>query len=191
VIAVPAAAQNGNVRDDSVTARDFAMTPLQDLNLRRDEIPAVLLKAAEGPYANPGLNRCSQIRSEIADLDAVLGDDFDTSAPEERKMTPGKLALGLVSGLMPYRGIIRHLTGASNHEYNFKQAISAGLMRRAYLKGLGEAKDCAYPARPMPAALLAAMAERAAPQRAPNPEPVERTGGEPVFVSQSVVQSLE
>lgn len=187
LLATPAAAQD--VRDDSVTARDFAMTPIQDLNIRRDPIPPVLIKAAEGPYENPGLSNCAEIQREIGDLDAVLGEDYDTEEMEKRKLTPGKVALGLVTGLIPYRGVIRQLSGASNHEHQFKQAISAGLMRRAYLKGLGEASKCRYPARPMPKELAAAMAERNAPRATPPAAP-ERTAGEPVFVAQEVVQPL-
>lgn len=184
IIAAPAAAQD--VTDNSVSARDIAMAPLHDLNLRRDEIPDVLIRAAEGPYANPGLTKCTQIKTEIADLDAVLGDDFDTAQQQERKLTPGKVALGFVTGLIPYRGIIRQLSGASDHEHDFKQAISAGLMRRAYLKGLGEAQNCAYPARPMPPEMAAAVALR----NEPAPIAAERTEGEPVFVSQAVIQPL-
>lgn len=183
--AAPASAQD--VKDDTVTARDVALSPLQDLNLRRDEIPAALVRAATGPYANSGLAKCSQIQTEIADLDAVLGDDFDTAQQQQRKITPGKVALGLVSGLIPYRGIIRELSGASDHEHDFKQAISAGLMRRAYLKGLGEAKRCPYPARPMPPEMAAAVSRR----NAPVTTAAERTEGEPVFVSQAVIQSLK
>lgn len=185
----PAAAQD--VTDESVSARDVAMAPLQDLNLRRDEIPAVLVRAAAGPYANANLGKCSQIQAEIADLDAVLGDDFDTAQQQDRKLTPGRVALGLVTGLIPYRGIIRELSGASDHEHDFKQAISAGLIRRAYLKGLGEAKRCPYPARPMPPEMAAAVAKRNAPVPPKPDRAAERTAGEPVFVSHPVVQPLK
>lgn len=175
MIASPAAAQSV-VTDNSPSAGDIAMTPIEDLNLKKDPIPAVLLAAAQSPYANPGLKKCSQIREEIAGLDAVLGEDFDTAAQPSRKLTAGKVALGLVTGLIPYRGIIRQLSGAADHEFQFKQAISAGLMRRAYLKGLGEATKCPYPARPMaqPVGII----------------PAERTAGEPVFVSYTVEQPL-
>jgi len=181
----PATARD--VTDDTVSARDIALAPLQDLNLRRDAIPAALVRAAAGPYENAGLGKCSQIQQEIADLDAVLGEDFDTAQQRGRSLTPGKVALGLVTGLIPYRGIIRELSGASDHEHLFKQAISAGLMRRAYLKGLGEAKRCDYPARPMPPEMAVAVAQR----NAPRPALAERTAGEPVFVSQAVVQQLK
>lgn len=184
-LATPAAAQE--VTDDTVTARDVALAPLQDLNLRKDPIPATLIKAAEDPYGNPGLDKCPQIQREIADLDAVLGEDFDTAEQAERKLTPGKVALGLVTGLIPYRGVIRQISGAADHEHKFKQAISAGLMRRAYLKGLGEAKKCGYPARPMPKEMAAAVDRR---NQLAAAAPAEATAGEPVFVSEAVVQTL-
>lgn len=186
----PALAQSRDVTDDSVSARDVAMSPLQDLNLSKDPIPPVLLAAADNPYANPGLNKCAAIRAEISNLDAVLGEDFDTAEAPERRLTAGKVALSVVTGLIPYRGIIRQVSGAADHEYQFKQAISAGLMRRAYLKGLGEAKRCAYPARPATPEVIAAVQAARQPVAQPAVESSERTAGEPVFVSHEVVQPL-
>ena len=47
-----------------------------------------------------------------------------------------------------FRGILREITGAADHERQFQAAIMAGMVRRGYLKGLGEARDCPYPSRP-------------------------------------------
>ncbi|WAT18157.1 hypothetical protein OZN62_00845 [Aurantiacibacter sp. MUD11] len=158
VFAAPAQAQE-DVTDTSVDAADVALTPLSDLNLARDPIPPILLWAQENPYANPGAADCEAIRVAIGDLDAVLGDDVDTETPEQRKLTAGGVAQSVVGMLIPFRGIIREISGANNHEYEFRQAIVAGLMRRAYLKGLGEERGCPYPARPMPAEMLADLSE--------------------------------
>ena len=158
IAAAPALAQNSPraVTDETVTARDVAMTPIQDLNIAKDEIPAILVRARAAPYASV-LRECSYLRSEIADLDAVLGDDLDTTMPTERKISPGGIAQRVVGMLIPYRGVIREVSGASKHEWEFRQAISAGMMRRAYLKGLGEALDCEYPARPAPPDMVVAL----------------------------------
>lgn len=179
--AMPASAQR-NVTDERVDAKDVALTPVQDLNLHRDPIPPVLERASAEPYANPGLSHCTDIRREIGDLDAVLGDDLDAGTPERRAMSVGKIAQRVVASLIPYRSVIRELSGAEKHELEFREAISAGLVRRAYLKGLGHAMDCPYPARPMPAELRADLKD------AEPTDDAEQTEGEPVFVSVPVIQ---
>ena len=180
--ASPAAAQRV-VTDETVTAGDVARAPLEDLNLSKDPIPRALLRAREAPYANNGLDDCAEVRSEIGDLDAVLGEDFDTGGPQEKEgLQPGRIAKGLLTALIPYRSVIREVSGANDHAELFGEAIAAGMMRRAYLKGLGEAMDCPYPARPAPPELIA---RTILPPQAPEQpqEPEEATDGREVPVA--------
>ena len=187
----PAMAQD-DVTDREPDALDVAMTPLSDLNLARDPIPPILLWANENPYANEGLEDCANIRSGIADLDAVLGDDADTETEEERRLTVTGVAQRAVGMFIPFRGIIREISGANEHEYKFRQAIAAGLMRRAYLKGLGEARGCPYPARPMPPEMLAAMQEGESTVPAEPDWQITTVGEDGTrFVSRPVVQEVE
>ncbi|AKH41338.1 hypothetical protein FHS61_003198 [Altererythrobacter atlanticus] len=171
----PALAQQ-DVTDDSVTATDVAMTPLEDLNLRKDPIPPVLLRARDNPYANPGIETCSHVRQEIGDLDAVLGEDFDTASPDQRKLSAEKVAKQVVGSFIPFRGVIREVTGANKHAYEFSKAIVAGLMRRAYLKGLGQSLGCPYPARPATEEIIRLVAAQKEAE-------AERTEGEEVDAS--------
>jgi hypothetical protein len=53
------------------------------------------------------------------------------------------------SRVIPYRGWVRRLSGAESHQKRMRAAISAGEVRRAYLKGLGEQLRCAPPAAPV------------------------------------------
>ncbi|WP_052207965.1 hypothetical protein [Croceibacterium mercuriale] len=147
VLALPVCAQEV-VTEERVEMRDVALLPLADLNLSRDEIPPVLVMAKATPYASDGLTDCMAVRSAIGDLDAVLGEDFDMPNVEAGGLQVGKVARGLLGMLIPYRGVIREVSGANAHAKSFKEAIVAGMMRRAYLKGLGQAMDCPYPARP-------------------------------------------
>ena len=160
-LAQPAAAQD-DVTDNSPDVRDVAMTPLADLNLARDPIPDILIWARENTYDSTGMESCENILLGIGDLDAVLGDDLDADSEEEGRLNPGSVAQSVVGMFIPFRGIIREVSGANSHEYEFRQAIAAGLMRRSYLKGLGEARGCDYPARPMPESLRQELAARAA-----------------------------
>ena len=186
------------VTDDSVAVRDVALMPLADLNLSKDEIPAVLVRAQAAPYANPGFDDCSEIRDEIGDLDAVLGEDFDMPDVEATGGVQfGKMARSVVGMLIPYRGVIREISGANRHEREFKESIVAGMMRRAYLKGLGEAMDCPYPARTATDRVIATsilvrdpapFSQSGQEQTAGNAVPVDEPGarGEPRVVATAI-----
>jgi hypothetical protein len=153
LLAPSAQAQDGGneqkpVTDKSVSATDVAKTPLADLNLSKDPIPQILLDAENDPYTTAGLRKCGQYAAAIGDLDAVLGADFDVATPEQRRLTAGSVAQAVVGSLIPFRGVIREVSGAAKHEADFRQAILAGMMRRGFLKGVGLKLGCAYPARP-------------------------------------------
>ena len=158
-IASPAAAQD-QVLEPDPSVRDVALTPLNDLNLANEDIPPALLEAKADPYEDVGIANCMDIRRLIGDLDAVLGDDFDTRQVENRSISATGVAQKVIATFIPFRGIIRELSGANAHELEYREAVAAGLMRRAYLKGMGQMMDCPYPARPAKPALLAQMAER-------------------------------
>jgi hypothetical protein len=139
---------------------DAALTPLNDLNLRRVEVPPRLeaIKSAYEPI--PVLN-CAAIGAEVGELTKILGDDFDAPPrPEDslgQKAGSGAadLALGGVASItdfIPFRSIVREATGASEHERHLRAAYERGVARRAYIKGVGAQMGCAPPAAPEPGA---------------------------------------
>lgn len=136
------------VTDDTVTMGDVATSPLTDLNITRDEIPPLLLDARQDPYKHEGLKKCGQIAAAIGELDLMLGDDLDIASAKGQSVSAGRVAKWAVSKFIPFRGLIREVSGAKDHERQFQDAIVAGMMRRSYLKGLGQEKGCKYPARP-------------------------------------------
>jgi len=136
------------VTDESVSARDVAATPINDLNLDKDDIPPLLLEAQQDPYGTAGLRTCRHYGAAISDLDTFLGPDFDIIDVEKRKLSVGGVAQSVVGAFIPFRGIIREISGANKHEDEMQDAILAGMMRRAFLKGMGLKLGCAYPARP-------------------------------------------
>ncbi|MEO0462032.1 MAG: hypothetical protein AAF127_02805 [Pseudomonadota bacterium] len=143
-LAVPASAQD--IKD--LDAEDIAKTPLQDLNLEKDEIPEVLVMASDDPYNSQGLINCNSIVGEIAKLDTILGDDYDLRGAEDTGMDANKAAKRVVGSFIPFRGIVREVTGAAGDERKARAAVTAGLVRRGFLKGLGQSRGCEYPARP-------------------------------------------
>jgi len=136
-----------------------ATTPLSDLNLVHDKIPAVLLAAQKAPYAPPADPTCAGLKAEIGLLDAALGADLDAPhhATDRNLLEKGQAeveqaAVGAVrsaaEALIPYRSWVRKLTGAERFSRQVTTAVGAGIVRRAYLKGLGQAQGCGAPAAP-------------------------------------------
>ena len=134
-------------------------SPMRDLNLLRSKIPPVLLEALEDPYKRPKPATCSELTALLRSLNEALGADIDEpSSPDDRaliakgKDVAGDTALGMMASaaqdLIPMRGWVRKLSGAEQHDKLVRAAITAGGIRRGYLKGLGEAKGCNPPATP-------------------------------------------
>jgi len=190
-LALPVCAQEV-VTDESVEMRDVALLPLADLNLSRDEIPPILVQAKASPYGSDGLTDCTAVRSAIGDLDAVLGEDFDMpGVAPAGGLEFGKVARSVVGMLIPYRGVIREVSGANAHAKTFKEAIVAGMMRRAYLKGLGQAMDCPYPARPAtPEVIATSILLRDPAPYATLGEPQEQTEGGEVPVDPNAARQI-
>jgi hypothetical protein len=129
--------------------------PLEDLNLKRQEIPAVLLEAQANPYDVASLRRCRALATEIGRLDEALGPDLDTPTsgnPDSMDQQAAGAALDAVrdtaTDFIPFRSWVRRLSGAAQHSREVQSAIRAGLSRRAFLKGVGMQRNCAPPAAP-------------------------------------------
>ena len=152
--------------DKKVTAVDVIATPAGDLNLRKGKIPALLDAAVDDPYTLAGLRTCAQISVAVSQLDAILGPDRDIPADRAEKLSVGRVAQSAVGSFIPFRGIIREVSGANSHQRKIADAVEAGTARRSFLKGYGQARGCAYPAREITPAALAALEAQAARDKA-------------------------
>ena len=135
---------------------EAAKAPLHDLNLSRQDIPPILLAAITNPYDRPRSLDCGEITRQVRALSVALGADFDEpETPQAPSLTQknGKVALALVHGaaetVLPFSGFVRTLSGARKHDQLIIEAITAGSVRRGYLKGLGESRHCPRPASPV------------------------------------------
>ena len=137
-----------------------ALSPLEDLNLRNKVIPRNLAQL-ESPYDLPAHLSCGEITRLVRELDASLGDDWDAPQIEEDRSRSERVAdgtssatLGAVAsearGLIPFRGVVRTVTGANRYANRRDKAYALGAQQRAYLKGMGAAHGCAPPASPRP-----------------------------------------
>ena len=144
------------VLPDPVT--QVAIQPLNDFNLLSSEIPPVLVAAQKAPYAEPAGHSCPAVIKELQALDTALGPDVDAVARpaaepglvEQAAGAVGDFAVGtvkntvstVVDGVVPLRSWVRKLSGAERHSSAVAAAISAGTLRRAYLKGWAGGTGC-------------------------------------------------
>jgi hypothetical protein len=150
IVAQPALARGD---DRPITRRepgvvDVAKTPMTDLNLTRTEIPALLVEAQTRPYSTQGLETCAAIVAAVEEYDTVLGPDVDLPQAERSRLSTGRVAQWAVGRLIPFRSLIREVSGANSQEREIRSAVQAGMARRGFLKGLGAARTCPYPASP-------------------------------------------
>lgn len=119
--------------------------PAHDVGVAKTEIPPLLAKAAENPYSVEGLANCAQLMAAIKQLNDALGPDF-TTARQRRESRAGKIAeaggRSIVNGLIPFRGVVREITGAAPAQRRLNAAIDAGYARRGFLRGLHYARRC-------------------------------------------------
>ena len=137
---------------------DTATTPLSDLNLVKAEIPLALVAAQKAPYRQPDAG-CAAVADEVMQLETVLGADLDVppSASRPSLIERGGTAVGdaavgalrgAAEGVIPFRSWVRKLSGAERYSKEVAAAITAGTVRRSYLKGVGQARGCVSPAAP-------------------------------------------
>ncbi|QDH34713.1 hypothetical protein [Porphyrobacter sp. YT40] len=130
-------------------ATEVAKTPLRDLNIDARDIPEVLQVAVRDPYATQGMDKCDALVTEIAALDSELGADYDIALDDgSDRFSEGRIGQSVVGSILPFRGILREVTGAASNDRALRAAYTAGMVRRAFLKGWGLGRGCAYPARP-------------------------------------------
>jgi hypothetical protein len=133
--------------------RGVVERPLYDLSLMRDAPPPLLLEAMAHPFELSGAADCASVTGEIAALDAMLGPDIDRArADDEERIDAGQILTGVITSAwsLPYRSIVRRLSGADRRERRLREAILAGMVRRGFLKGWAHRSGCASPSPPGP-----------------------------------------
>jgi hypothetical protein len=148
--------------------------PFKDLGFVKPEAPKQLSDITY-PYDPARLeNGCAQVAYEIDALDKLLGPE--SYAPAANKgvgdkaknasgNAVGGAAEGATTGFIPFRGVVREVSGASKAEAEVNHAIFMGHLRRAYLRGFGLAIGC-----------QGVLAPGAPPPPAPPPQPPSISG---------------
>jgi hypothetical protein len=126
-------------------AGEIATQPVRDVGAQKIDIPLPIQQAAAAPYSLKGLRTCAQLNRAIFELDDVLGPDYDGAvAVHENKA--GKLAEAggktIVNTIIPFRGLVREISGAAPAERRLNADIRAGFARRGFLRGVATARRC-------------------------------------------------
>lgn len=115
--------------------------PFRDLSLLQEVAPEALTRAAAAPYRPVG--DCAGLREEIAKLDEVLGPDVDQPHPAAGSTLVADLIGGAIG--LPFRGVVRQLSGAAARDRALRAGVLAGMARRGFLKGAASRMGCAKP----------------------------------------------
>ncbi|WP_296596049.1 hypothetical protein [Phenylobacterium sp.] len=126
-------------------AGDILAQPIRDAGLLTAEIPDPLVRATIDPYALPDPASCTEIQSEIGDLNGVLGSDLAGDfGPREGRAARLAEAGGraAVNSLIPFRVVVRELTGAAPAQRRFQAAVDLGYARRGFLRAVYRLRNC-------------------------------------------------
>lgn len=139
-----ATTERGEFAGDDTEDLQAAVTgPVNDIGFNDIEIPEYLANMGN-PYATQP-STCSALNSEVARLNSLLGADLNIAEDEDARKEQNRLnatrnTVGSV--LIPFRGVVRAISGASKNERLAREAYERGLVRRAYLKGRAEVLGC-------------------------------------------------
>lgn len=112
--------------------------PTKALNINKREIPDYL-ETLGNPYEFSSSATCEQINSEIEKLTEFAGPDWDS---DDHYTKSGRTASELANAALPYGGIVRFISGASEHQKKLSAALGYASVRRAVLKTQAESKGC-------------------------------------------------
>ncbi len=151
--AAPAFAQDESEKEDKTAqkAGEIVTQPARDVGIEKTKIPEVLARAVEQPYAPAGKG-CRAVIDQIAELNAVLGPDFDANSKANENKFGNLAAAGgaaIVNSIIPFRGLVREVSGAAGAERRLQAAVNGGVARRGYLRGLAVSRGCKLPAPPV------------------------------------------
>lgn len=137
--------QPNRVEEVGRGAGRIASQPARDVGVAKTNIPPALQTAAEAPYSLTGIKTCRDISKAFAQLTDLIGPDFKAGdKPKENRA--GKLAEAggktIVNSIIPFRGLVREVTGAAPAQRRLDRAIDAGIARRGFLRGVHQTRKC-------------------------------------------------
>jgi hypothetical protein len=131
--------------DTGRRAGEIATQPIRDVGAQKIRIPPAVQQAAAAPYSLAGLRKCAQLRQAIFELSEALGPDYAGGVTVHENKA-GKLAEAggktIVNAFIPFRGLVREISGAAPAERRLNAYIRAAFARRGFLRGVATARKC-------------------------------------------------
>jgi hypothetical protein len=145
LLAFPIAAEAQDRQNDALgRAGDIASQPARDVGVADRKVPAILQDALEAPYELNGGESCAVLATNIGALNAELGNDLDEK--QKKGGTVGKYAEAggkfVVNTIIPFRGLVREVSGAAAADRRLEAAKQAGIARRGFLRGVQATRKC-------------------------------------------------
>lgn len=143
----PSKDSDGDGRPDGWREKsmEIGTQPARDVGLSKKKIPPVLEEALADPYSLKGLKTCAKLVVEIQRLNDVLGPDYQTGNEYTENRT-GKLAeaggKAIVNSIIPFRSLVREISGAAPADRHLEALGDAGLARRGFLRGVHQKQGC-------------------------------------------------
>ncbi len=126
-------------------ALEIGSQPARDMGMTKRDIPPVLEQALADPYGLRGLKTCAQLAGAVRSLNEALGPDYQ-SGGEYRENRVGKLAAAggksVINSIIPFRSLVREITGAAPADRHMNAVVDAGLARRGFLRGVQYKQRC-------------------------------------------------
>lgn len=126
-------------------ALEIGSQPARDMGMSKREIPPVLEDALADPYGIRSLKTCAQLAAAVRTLNDALGPDYQ-SGGEYRENRAGKLVAAggksVINSIIPFRSLVREITGAAPADRHMNAVIDAGLARRGFLRGVQYKQRC-------------------------------------------------
>ncbi|MEO9131275.1 MAG: hypothetical protein ABI240_08715 [Sphingomonas sp.] len=136
---LPAAAQtDSNVKQ----AGEVVSQPVRDVGIEKTKTPPLLIEVSHDPYGSAGTATCRQIAASIGDLTALIGPDYTIASKPKKRNIVKAGGQAVVNSLIPFRGLVREVSGAAPAERRYDAAVNAGFARRGFLRGLQQARKC-------------------------------------------------
>jgi hypothetical protein len=142
LMALPASAQTHQSDSNVKQAGQVVSQPVRDVGIEKTKTPPLLIEASRNPYGMAGAATCRQIAASISDLSAVIGPDYTSTAAAKKQSLVKAGGQAVVNSLIPFRGIVREVSGAAPAERRYDSAVTAGFARRGFLRGLQRARNC-------------------------------------------------
>lgn len=130
--------------DRNKIAESF-QSPLYMLNIKQEEIPALLPDAAQ-TYAEP--SSCLVAKVEYEKLNFLLGVDEAVAEASEYgtiSIDASDAISSAIDDMIPFESVIKYVSGATRHEKKVEAAFFRGQIRRAYLRGYINRNMCEIP----------------------------------------------